>query len=225
MLDALDPGALVESLDLRIESSSAHQSRLYARLASEARLAEIVSFLIWDAEQPPYNVFLRRWLPKAPAGLLKPLEDHIALEERERHSELFNRMMDGLLRVCRPAVSLDRERLRRLNYTFSRECADRESFGFFVGGFLATEKMAAKRCRQLHAGLRRAGVASGLEYLTAHMEADDDHARQARELFAAPLLELDPSAGRDIERGLADRLERSGEFLSWYEDRFLPPLG
>lgn len=212
----------IARLAAEVKNSYAHNSRLYERLADEATLDEVTAFLQWDAVQPAFNVYLRHWLAKAPTQVRPALIEHIALEESEQHARLFKDMLTKLESKSKARARPDTAALAKLNYTFSEECANEREFAFFVGGFYATEIMAAKRCAQLHRGLIRLGFGSDeLTYLKIHLDNDDTHAREIEERFIAPLLGQGASASSGIEAGLVDRLNRSSEYLRWYESKFL----
>jgi hypothetical protein len=207
-------------LEARVHESYAHNSFLYEYLDKQAGLETITEFLAWDAEQPPFHLYLRHWLTKVPNFLLKPLTEHIEIEESEAHSALFKEMLDHLLTKHPCTLPLKaNEVLSKLNYTFSEECANETDYGFFIGGFLATEIMSAKRCRQIYNGLKRHGVIENkLKYLTLHIESDAQHQVEARE-FAAMAIAEDSNIFNSLRRGVEDRLERSSAYLKWYEQR------
>lgn len=69
-------------------------------------------------------------------------------------------------RIGQQTFATQQNVLNYLNYTFSKDCAEKESYGFFLGGFYATEEMSAKRCGQILNGLLRLGIPkSELKYL------------------------------------------------------------
>lgn len=206
-----------------VERSYAHNSALYRYLGKYGNGSEILEFLRWDAEQPPFFEFLQRWLPKCPESILPALHESIAEEVEDDHSGLYRQMMTGLeKRFSRGATTLDHAVLARLNYTFSGDCARERSFGFFCGSFYATEIMSAKRCEQLLQGLLRLDVPlSELEYLRIHVEGDQRHFVDVRDKFLQPLLATQPTTAAEIAAGVRDRLERSGSYLRWYESRYL----
>jgi len=206
--------------------SYAHNSRLYSHLSEKADLASIVEFLCWDAVQPPFNEYLRLWLPKAPDDLREKLMEHIDVEERERHSLLFRQMHEYLLKIEPVRTTIDKKRLANLNYTFSGECANERDFGFFLGGFYATEIMSAKRCELLMQGLIRLGIGETfLEYLRIHAIADISHHLEILDLMIIPYLCEKPHEELSIWAGVRDRLERSAEYLKWYEKNILGLIG
>lgn len=61
-------------------------------------------------------------------------------------------------RIGQQTFATQQNVLNDLNYTFSKDCAEKESYGFFLGGFYATEEMSAKRCGQILNGLLRLGI-------------------------------------------------------------------
>lgn len=212
-------------LERQILQSYAHNSQLYAALEQSASLEVITHFLRWDAAQPPFFHYLRQWVDKVPPHIRGKLEGHIAVEESERHSALFKEMMAYLDTQITSSTVLDEARLERLNYTFSPQCAAEQDAGFFLGGFWATELMSAKRCLQIHRGLKRNGVPdSALTYLRIHFEADSGHGTEVKEMLIEPSLERSPELLGSIGRGVHDRLQRSGEYLMWYELNALPDL-
>lgn len=222
MSAASTPDARFAGLARAVSDSYAHNSALYGRLASASGLEDIFAFLRWDARQPAFNVFLRHWLSACPAPVRGELLAHIAEEEEQGHSALFATMMADLARRLGdpPEPAVDEEVLARLNYTFSAECARERPFGFFLGGFFATEVMSAKRCSQLLDGLRRCGVRPDPDYLTLHVRVDQNHAARVLDLMVAPYL----ASGGDFEpvrAGARDRLERSEAYLRYYERRQL----
>jgi hypothetical protein len=227
------PGTLVhaatenalERLESQILRSYAHNSSLYTSLEQVADLETITNFLRWDAEQPAFSVYLRRWVDKVPACVRHELVDHIAIEENERHSALFREMLAHLEALVPAQPTIDQEQLRRLNYTFSDECAQEQDGGFFLGSFWATEIMSAKRCGQIYGGLRRHGVPdSELKYMHIHFEADAAHGDEVKEHFIKPALQQSPELLGSIRRGVHDRLLRSTDYLMWYEVAVLPDM-
>src|SRR5262245_53692747 len=116
-------GRLFKDYESRVASSYAYNSRLYKFLEEKAQLAEIVSFLKWDAVQPPFATFLKSWLGRAPEFLRDPLQRHIDVEVGEEHSRLFNEMLSFLCRYENPKPEIDFRRLEDLNYPFSERCA------------------------------------------------------------------------------------------------------
>jgi len=215
--------AALDRLTLQIELSYANTSLLYTTLARAADLRTIVHFLRWDAHQPAFTVYLRRWLDRMPSSLLPSLSAHLAEEEDEDHAGLFRSMVDALDARVPDRTEFDQEQLDSVNYTFSAECAEEQDSGFFLGSFFATEIMSARRCLQLWQGLRRVGVEEkDLTYLKIHFEADEDHGREVRERLIKPLLVEQPEALASVQRGVHDRLARSAAYLRWYESERLP---
>jgi hypothetical protein len=205
-----------------IERSYANNSSAYSFFASEASLEQIVSFLHWDADQPAFNIYLRQWLEKCPKEILPGLEEHIAEEEDQEHSRLFMDMFNVLKDKVQIESNVNNDITHKLNYTFSKECAQNESFDFFLGSFLATEYMSAKRCKQLFDGLLRLGVdRKELEYLEIHFTADADHYQEVINEMIIPCYNNNNANHDEILNGIHDRLNRSAEFLKWYEDNFI----
>ncbi|MEZ4363064.1 MAG: iron-containing redox enzyme family protein [Kofleriaceae bacterium] len=213
----------LQRLEAQILASYAHNSLVYTTLAEVADLTAITHFLRWDAEQPAFSVYLRRWLPKTPSLVRGELEEHIRVEEDERHSQLFQEMLARLISAVPSEPTLDERVLEELNYTFSARCAAEEDLGFFLGGFWATELMSAKRCHQLFLGLRRANLApEELTYLEIHFRCDASHGEEVRDKLILPMLEQTPSLLASVQRGVHDRLSRSATYLRWYELERLP---
>lgn len=216
---------VLDRLEAQILRSYAHNSLLYAALEKIADLQTITHFLRWDSQQPAFYKYLQQWLGKCPPCILKELEDHIALEINERHSELFREMMAYLNPLVPAETFMDDSRADKLNYTFSAECAREQDIGFFLGSFWATEIMSAKRCGQLYRGLRRNDVPdSALTYMHIHFEADANHGDEVRAHFIQPALQHHPELLPSIRRGVHDRLNRSSEYLMWYEATLLPDI-
>lgn len=214
-----------QSLLAEIEGSYAHNSRLYSALEKSARGEEIHRFYAFDAHQPPFYVFLQRWVPRAEGPVKDALLRHIEEEITEEHSRLFQDMMKVLAKeypISEPEA--DELQLQELNYVFSEVCAREQSLGYFCGCFLATEVMSAKRCTQALKGLRRIGFPEpALRYLIIHAEADASHADLAMREFIRQFVTTQSnqaSARAEVEKGLRDRLRRSENFIRWYESKF-----
>ena len=218
-----------------VENAYANNSDVYAYLAEHASLEEIVAFLRFDACQPAFSIYLRRWLPSVPEYLRLPLEEHIEEEESEHHSDLFKVLLANLEAQVSISPVLNHEALSTLNYTFSQECASEQNHGFFAGAFFATEIMSAKRCMQLWQGLRRLGLDSvGLPaarrekapvagtYLGIHALGDAEHGALVLRDFIHAILRHEPALEGAIWSGLNDRLARSAHFLRWYAASYLP---
>jgi len=216
----------VGELEREIERSCANNSRLYRHFETAATLAEVVKFLHWDGVQPAYNQFLRGWLEKTPKPLVPALMTQIREEEEQEHSRLFVEMLAFLAKLAPGEQRFDLTRLDTLNYTFSRQCVEERAFGFFLGSFLATEMMAAKRYTQLLAGFRRLGVDErGLTFIHLHCGGEVKHTLEAKRDLILPLLRHEPAARAAIAEGVKDRLQRSGAYLKWYEDTQITSLG
>lgn len=212
----------LDTLGSQIEHSYANNSLLYTHLAERADLTAIVTFLMWDAAQPPFVDYLSRWIDLVPASVRPLLEDHIRVERDEGHSLLFRDMLQHLSGLCRAEPRCVQSVLATLNYTFSEQCTSEEEAGFFLGGFWATELMSAKRCAQLYRGLKRLGVEEGaLVYLKIHFEADSDHGNEVRSTMIQTALTASPGSIVPLARGVHDRLARSGNYLRWYESNRL----
>lgn len=220
-----------------VENAYANSSDVYDYLAEHASLEEIVAFLRFDACQPAFNVYLRRWLPKIPEYLRVPLEEHIEEEESEHHSDLFRVLLANLEAQVSISPVLNDSALCTLNYTFSQDCASEQNHGFFAGAFFATELMSAKRCLQLWRGLRRLGLDSvGLPavspeqvpvagtYLGIHALGDAEHGALVLRDFIDPILRREPGLEGAVWLGLHDRLARSAQFLRWYAASYLPTV-
>jgi hypothetical protein len=221
----LTPGDALVRLESQIENSYANNSLIYQTLEKSADLETIAHFLRWDAEQPAFSVYLRHWLGKLPESIHQELVDHIAIEENERHSDLFKEMLAYVDERVPAKTSFEQDRLDRLNYTFSAECSREQNAGFFLGSFWATEIMSAKRCGQIYRGLRRNDVPdSALNYMHIHFEVDASHGDEVRDHFIKPVLQESPEIIPSIQRGVQDRLLRSAEYLMWYELARLPNI-
>jgi hypothetical protein len=207
----------IDALDRRVVESDAGNHSLYQHLEQNASLADVTIFMNWDGEQPPFNRYLRNWLRKSPPCILDALTDHIREEEEEHHAELFKEMLAHLNSLTPVQVQFDARVLDALNYTFSARCAEDHEVAFFVGGFLATEIMSARRCAQIRMALVRLGVDPGkFAYLRLHADNDIRHGQEVKERFVLPLLESDPGAYDAVCEGVDDRLRRSAAYLSWY---------
>lgn len=209
-----------------VENSYAHNSRLFEFLKREATGPQIHAFYAFDAFQPPFYRFLQSWLPRAQGKILTSLHAHVRTEIEEGHSDLFQEMMRNLaLKFPIVTPEFPSEVLRDLNYVFSPECAQRESFGFFCGCFYATELMSAKRCSQTLMGLRRLGLAeTELRYLVLHSQSDVHHSQEVLDEFVLEYVGTHSRpelARQEVEQGVRDRLGRSEEFLRWYEIKYL----
>ena len=199
-----------------VEQSYANNSQLYRFMADSASLEQMVTYLYWDSQQPVFRDYIARWLPKASGPLREQLELHI--EEEQDHAQLFSRMMEGLLGRVSIDRSLDTERLAVLNYTFSPQCAENENFGFFCGGFFATELMASKRYDQLIAGFDRLDIPRGeIEFIVIHSDCEPAHSMQALDDLLMPLIAESGNNLEQVEAGIEDRLQRSATFIKWYE--------
>lgn len=205
-----------KELSEQVEAAYAHNSLLYTYLEKQASLQEIVTFLHWDGLQPAFKHYIERWLVKTPEFLLDELKHHIA--EEEGHSELFSKMMSNLLGKVDIDLVVDEERLKTLNYTFSPECVIEQDFGFFCGGFYATERMAGKRYDQLIAGLQRFQIArADIEFMVLHSACESIHSMKALEDLVLPLIAHNQQHYSAVVAGINDRLNRSGTYLKWYE--------
>ncbi|MGZ3773281.1 MAG: iron-containing redox enzyme family protein [Pseudobdellovibrionaceae bacterium] len=214
--------SLIQIWKNMVESSYAHNSLIYRTLAEKSDLQGLVQFLDWDNVQPVFFKYLEGWLPKTPDLIKKVLEDHIKVEVDEEHSRLFKEMLELLHQRVPSSTKINYEKLENLNYTFSEKAAQNESYGFFLGGFYATEVMSAKRSQNILDGLLRLGFEkTALPYLTIHCEADTHHSQEVLDLLIAPVLKKFPEIAAEIQRGLMDRLNRSGSYLLWYERQFL----
>ena len=202
----------------RIRASNAYDSSLYAHFAEDAPIESIVRFLEWDAQQPPFHLFLRLWLPKMPAALRPALQAHIREEEQEDHAGLFRAMLRALrARTQMQPPALDAAQLAKLNHVFSARCAEEETAGYFLGVFVATEAMSQRRCEELYAGLQRLGVSEALDYLKVHAINDADHWREVVDHLIVPGLVSGSIEAQDVAAGIEDRLRRSAQYLKWYE--------
>lgn len=216
--EAGDATRTLDALERRINASYAHNSRLYETFEATADLTAITEFLHWDAVQPPFSDYLSLWLPQALPCVKAVLEEHIDVEIKERHSMLFKDMLSHLDLHCPSHSRINHAVLKTLNYTFSEVCSLDHDFGFFLGGFFATETMSAKRCRQIYNGLRRLGIADeSLTYFRIHFDADEGHAQEVRTKMIAPLLAERPDLLASVVEGAVDRLSRSDAFVRWYE--------
>jgi len=206
----------------KIEESYAHQSYTYTYFENSATIDEITTFLQWDAAQPAFNIFLRRWINKCPSKILPSLMKHIDEEESEKHSDLFHEMFKYLLSISPTTIDLDQSIISTLNYTFSEESERERSFSFFLGSFYATEYMSAKRCLQLYQGLIRLGVPTDkLIYLSTHFTSDASHHKEVLQEMILPFLEFSEGEETTIIEGVSDRLQRSSNFLKWYEQKYI----
>ena len=218
----MNPPPKLKGLVDDIVGSYAHNSRLYAFMAADATHLQIAEFMTWDAAQPPFSEYLGRWLPRLSPTLAPALEHHIEEEAEGDHAGLFRRMHRELLgELGEPTFELEHARLDRLNYLFSAACAAERSVGFFLGGFLATELMSAKRCAQIGAGLRRVGSKVDLTYFDLHAEADAHHWLEVGTHLIEPGLAAGDIVFEDVQAGVTQRLESSGAYLKWYETRVL----
>lgn len=212
-------------LETQIMRSYAHNSLLYEAMEKAADLETITHFLRWDSQQPSFDVYLKQWVDKCPPCIRKELDEHIGIEVNECHSGLFKEMMTHLDTCVTSETSIDAGRATKLNYTFSAECAEERDIGFFLGGFWATEIMSGKRCGQLYRGLRRNGVPdTALTYMKIHFEVDANHGDEVRDHFIKPALQQYPELMSSIREGVHDRLNRSAEYLMWYEVTLLPNI-
>jgi hypothetical protein len=90
-------GTTIDQLLRRTQAAYANNSYLYEFFEKKASGKEIVDFMYWDSVQPPFNEYLRLWLPKAHPSVLPALNKHIAEEENEGHSALFRKMLQFLM--------------------------------------------------------------------------------------------------------------------------------
>ncbi len=199
-----------------VESSYAHNSQLYRYLETQATLKEIVTFLYWDSMQPAFRDYIERWLAKTPDFLLPEIKHHIA--EERGHSELFKTMMINLMETVDIDTAVDHEKLKALNYTFTPECVSEKEFGFFCGGFFATERMAGKRYDQLIEGLQRFQIPkSDIEFMVLHSACESVHSMKALDDLVLPLIASNERHYSSVLDGINDRLKRSEIYLKWYE--------
>ena len=209
-------------LEATIENSYAYNSRLYDACESTASLETVTRFLYWDYVQPPFNLFLRKWTSKASGITAIALEAHIRIEEEEEHARLFTEAMDYLAQRVPAPADIDYQRLEVLNYTFSDQCAEEQGIGFFIGSFFATEMMSAKRNSQMLAGLTRLGIPEDkLIYFRLHSKVDAAHGREVWDQFIVQSIQDGATTMEQVEAGLLDRITRSGDYLRWYESRYL----
>lgn len=200
-----------------VNHSYAHNNPAYKYFAEAADLETMTHFMRWDAVQPAYYVYLRRWVDRVPSYVKKCLVDHIHVEETEQHSKLFTDMLDHLNSLVKREVVLDHGRLRILNYTFNEECLREKNFAFFLGGFFATEVMSAKRCAQILQGLKRNCIPKEyLKFMEIHAGVDSAHGDEVAELLLKPVMMRQPELTPSIWEGIVDRLTRSGHYLQWY---------
>ncbi|MEK7991106.1 MAG: iron-containing redox enzyme family protein [Thiotrichaceae bacterium] len=205
-----------------VRESYAHNSRLYDFMAKKADLRQIVEFLTWDAEQPAFYVYLGHWENKVPKSIHSALIEHIAEEKDGDHSGMFIRMYDDLKKQAGDLnIEIDAEQTACLNYIFGDTCAKEQNFGFFLGGFLATEFMSQKRCQQLWDGLRRLNIETDFEYLELHAEADAHHWVEVAEKMIQPTLKDNLISVDAIQVGINHRLQTSENFLKFYENKYL----
>ena len=200
-----------------VNHSYANNNPVYKYLAETADIETITHFLRWDAVQPAYYIYLRRWVDLVPPYIRKCLDDHINVEETEQHSRLFMDMLDHLNTLVKTDVVIDDKRLQILNYTFNEECPNERNFAFFLGGFFATEIMSAKRCMQILQGLRRNDISKEyLKFMEIHAGVDSAHGDEVAELLLKPVMIRQPELTSSIWEGMVDRLTRSGHYLQWY---------
>jgi len=199
-----------------VDGCYANNSKLYKYFSESASLKEIVDYLYWDYQQPEFKGYLERWRDKAPQYIKSALEEHI--KEEDGHGKLFSGMMKCLLGHCDANRNIDYERLKLLNYTFSKECALKESFEFFCGGFFATERMAAKRYGQLVLAFERLQIPpEDYHFIRIHSNIEPAHSIDVLEQLVKPLTTGDQKQRDQILNGINDRTRRSEDFLRWYE--------
>ena len=207
-----------------MEEHPGNNSPLHPWLGKHGSVRDIVDYMTWISQQPAYETYLRRWLPKIPDYLYKDFYKHIEIEEAQKHGSLFRDVMMVHLRdVSKMEESdtvIDHRITEQLNYTFSEQCANEKPLGFGLGVFLTCEATAVKKFEQIFAGLRRHGVdAEPLRYLTIHIAEDSIHGRDVAETLISPLLDRHPEMFKDVEAGVLDRMERCDQFFKWYSKR------
>lgn len=213
----LEVNRRIQDLYALVNNSYAHNNPAYNHFAKAADLETITHFLQWDAVQPAFYIYLRRWVDLVPSYVRQCLDDHIHEEESEQHSKLFMDMLNHLNSVVTTNADVDHKRLHVLNYTFNEDCVKEKDFAFFLGGFFATEIMSAKRCSQILEGLKRNNVSKEhLVFMEIHAGVDSSHGDEVAELLLKPIMMKQPEYTQSIWEGVVDRLTRSGHYLQWY---------
>lgn len=206
----------------KIDKCYAHDSRLYRYFEKDAPLEQILEFLNADAQQPPFFQYLKRWMPKTPAYIKAPLLKHIQEEEEGLHAKLLHDLMKYFGASYDFPKRIFKNKLRELNYTFSSKCVQEKSFDFFLGSFLATEYMSAKRYKQLLNAFERLNIPQDqLHFIKIHAGIDDQHSMEVKNDLIRPHLLKDDNSYSLIEEGLIDRIARSEKYLRWYENEIL----
>jgi len=91
-----------------------------------------------------------------------------------------------------------------------------------LGYFGVTEYLTPRRFKHVVAAWKRNELPpAGIEYHQAHIEIDAQHAHGWMQNVIAPMIEEQPSAGREIAMGALIRLNSSQRYLDAILDRFM----
>ena len=208
-----------------IKHSYANNSLFYEHVRTQASIEEIVLFFRSSSGQSPFNIYIRQWMPLIPQSIRAPYEKHLEIEEVEDHAGMAKEMRENLYARVKNLPPLNTEMSDTLAYTFSAERVQDKSVGYFLGSFMTTEALSAKRSLQLFEGLRRNGIPENeLRFLKIHLEADSHHSAEVAEEMILPALVENPSLALSVMDGVSDRLTRSTIHLNWYEKNFYKSL-
>lgn len=218
----------VAALEALVDSSYANHTRLHAYLEQRASLAEIVEFVEANGGQPAYDAFLSQWLDHIPASIERAFRAHLRVEIDEDHAGLARRLVAHVRGLAggvqlRPALR-DPEMAALIAYSFAPERTRDRDVGYFLGCFLASERLSATRCGRLYRGFRRNGVAAEhLAYLELHAVADLHHGDEVGAELIVPVLAEQPALRLSILEGATDRVARATAHALWYESHALGP--
>lgn len=193
----------------------AHRHPWYEQLADEVSLEEFAAFLLENRAFPAFLPLVERVLDaqiseEGRAAVLRNIKDE---QVPVPHSELMRRMIGAVRARVGGDVHLESfpsliDRTLVFYYGYYRDP------WHLIGSLYAMEAMAQHRMSRMGAGLTRLGLqARDLEFISIHLQCDDDHARDWSDGVVRPSIALNPDLRAPIAQGIASCLETSARYL------------
>jgi len=193
----------------------AHRHPWYEQLAHEVSLEAFAEFLLENRSFPAFLPLVERALEvqisdEARAAVLRNINDE---QVPVPHTELMRRMIGAIKARVGDGIHLETFPSlvdRTLVFYYGYYC----DAWHLIGSLYATEAMAQYRMSKMGEGLRRLGFqATDLEFISIHLDCDDDHARDWSDDVVRPSIGLNSALRAPIAQGIASCLETSARYL------------
>ena len=193
----------------------AHRHPWYEQLAHEVSLESFAAFLLENQSFPAFLPLVERALDvqvseEGRAAVLRNIDDE---QVPVPHTELMRRMIGAIKARVGDGIHLESfpsRGDRTLVFYYGYYC----DAWHLIGSLYATEAMAQYRMSRMGEGLRRLGFqAADLEFISIHLDCDDDHARDWSDGVVRPSIGLNPDLRAPIAQGIASCLETSARYL------------